>query len=914
MAGIVDLREGPAAAGSPHRAGYDAFVSYSHAADGSLAPMLQRQMQTIGKPWYRRRTLRVFRDETSLAATPELWPTIVRALEQSRYFILLASRDAAHSAWVEREVAWWRAHRAAGTLLIVVTAGELVWDPTVGDFSASSSVPASARGWLADEPLWVDLRWAREEDQLSTRNPRFRDAAACLVAPIRGVDRDEVVGEDIRQHRRTMRLARGAVAMLAALSVAAVIGGVVADTQRRRAEDRLSQAQSLALASSATVRLTSRPDVALALAYEAYRELPGVQARSAVIRALAATQASGRRGLLNVDDPLEALAWSPDGKTLVTGGWNGRVRSWNAATRAPLGSFNARQGRVHEIAFSPDGRMFASIGDDLRLWDSTTHNRLARLQQTLNAVTFSHDGTLFATGGDSGVVSLWDASRLTSVARFSGHKGAVEALAFSPDDRTLASTGDDATIRLWSLAKHRQRALLRLSSGLNTGLALAFNSHGHELASGDINGTVEIWNTGTRIRRARLTGNRAPVYDLAYGPDGRTLASAGDDGSVRTWSAETRRPLAVLEDHVEPVHTVAFSPDGRSLASAGADGTVRFWDPANRTAFDRGTERRVTLQATAFTPNAEMLATASQGGTVQIRRLTSPAPFARVFQPWASLSDILFSPDASIVALVNDTVRLWRPRGRGPSTPLRTPGGEWAESAALSPDAKTLATGGEHGTIWLWDVQKRSPIAHFKAARTPINALAFSINGKTLASGGYDTAIQLWNTVTRRRVARLQGHISTVLTMAFSPNGSTLASASADTTVRLWNAVTHTQIARLTGHRGWVSVLSFSPDGRTLATAGSDGTIRLWDPADGALLASLPGPGADVGVGALTFSKDGRTLLAADGQGTVRRWRDLLWRNIRELHTTVCARLLTGLTATDWRQYAQGIPYRRSCR
>jgi MTH538 TIR-like domain (DUF1863) len=97
---------------------YDAFVSYSHAADGQLAPALQAGLQGLGKPWYRRRVLRVFRDKTSLSASPELWPSIERALAASRYFILLASPEAARSHWVDQEVRWWLEHRSPATTLI----------------------------------------------------------------------------------------------------------------------------------------------------------------------------------------------------------------------------------------------------------------------------------------------------------------------------------------------------------------------------------------------------------------------------------------------------------------------------------------------------------------------------------------------------------------------------------------------------------------------------------------------------------------------------------------------------------------------------------------------------------------------------------------------------------------------------
>jgi TIR domain len=103
---------------------YDAFVSYSHAADGRLAPALQAGLQSLAKPWYRRRALRVFRDKTSLSASPELWPTIERALAQARYFVLLASPEAARSPWVDREVRWWRANRGKDTVLIVLTDGQ----------------------------------------------------------------------------------------------------------------------------------------------------------------------------------------------------------------------------------------------------------------------------------------------------------------------------------------------------------------------------------------------------------------------------------------------------------------------------------------------------------------------------------------------------------------------------------------------------------------------------------------------------------------------------------------------------------------------------------------------------------------------------------------------------------------------
>src|SRR5579862_9745249 len=105
----------------PLASAYDAFVSYSHGQDAGIAAALQSVVQKLGKPWYRRRALRLFRDDTSLSATPQLWPSIEQALGRSRFLILLASPEAAASPWVDKEVAYWLKHNSAGTVLIALT-------------------------------------------------------------------------------------------------------------------------------------------------------------------------------------------------------------------------------------------------------------------------------------------------------------------------------------------------------------------------------------------------------------------------------------------------------------------------------------------------------------------------------------------------------------------------------------------------------------------------------------------------------------------------------------------------------------------------------------------------------------------------------------------------------------------------
>src|SRR5688572_15361087 len=196
---------------------YGAFVSYSHAKDKPVAAALQSVMQRLGKPWYRRRALRVFRDDTSLSATPSLWPSIEQALGNSRFLILLASPEAAASRWVNKEISFWLDNKSADTLLIALTDGELAWDNAVGDFvwREGMPLPPVLTGRFASEPKWVDLRAYR--DGANPRDARFIEAGADFAAAIRGMPKEDLLSQEVRQQRRALTLAWSAAGTLTVL-------------------------------------------------------------------------------------------------------------------------------------------------------------------------------------------------------------------------------------------------------------------------------------------------------------------------------------------------------------------------------------------------------------------------------------------------------------------------------------------------------------------------------------------------------------------------------------------------------------------------------------------------------------------------------------------------------------------------
>lgn len=140
---------------------YDAFISYSHAADGRLAPALQRALKSLAKPWFRLRALSVFRDQTDLSAAADLTAAIRAALANSRFFVYLASPAAARSHWVGAEIEAWRRRQRPNQLLIALPDGDIAWSDATGDFAwdRSSALHPCLKGVFDKEPLWVDLRW-----------------------------------------------------------------------------------------------------------------------------------------------------------------------------------------------------------------------------------------------------------------------------------------------------------------------------------------------------------------------------------------------------------------------------------------------------------------------------------------------------------------------------------------------------------------------------------------------------------------------------------------------------------------------------------------------------------------------------------------------------------------------------------
>jgi len=362
---------------------YNAFLSYSHTADGSLAPALQQGLQRLGKPWYRRPVIKIFRDETSLAANPGLWSGIERHLSQSEYFILMASVQAAQSPWVRKEVEWWLYHRAVESLFIVVTTGEIIWDRERRDFDwqKTTCLPPELRGHHREEPLFVDLRWARGQDDLTLHHPKFRAAVLTLAAPLHGRAKEELDNEDIRQHHRFKVVATAVAAVLVVLMIVSVYGIRSARDEAVKADRNRRDAESRKLAAKAMEVLGQREGIerAIHLGVLAWRFAPTQEASSA-LQKIGQASSDLARILGQHTKAVSTLAFSPDSSILATGSDDGIIRLWRVNSWEPIGPPLAGERQdMQEMLFDASGahlltRGSVSVPDgedqvNLTLWD-----------------------------------------------------------------------------------------------------------------------------------------------------------------------------------------------------------------------------------------------------------------------------------------------------------------------------------------------------------------------------------------------------------------------------------------------------------------------------------------------------------------------------------------------------------------
>jgi WD40 repeat protein len=283
---------------------------------------------------------------------------------------------------------------------------------------------------------------------------------------------------------------------------------------------------------------------------------------------------------------VHSVAFSPDGRTIASGSYHGFVQLSDVTSGKQMRFFHAshsKYGSVDSVAFSPDGKIIASADTDKRfeLWDAATGKLIADFtghSSAVSSLAFSPDGRTIASGSWDKSVKLWDAASRNLIATFTGHLKDVVSVAFSPDGKTIASGSRDKSIKLWDVSSGKLTATLTGHS--EDVVSVAFSSDSRTIVSGSLDGFIKLWDVTSGKIVATLGGHSDRVRSVAFSPDGKTIASGSNDRTVKLWYAASRQLIATFTGHSEQIVSVAFSPDGKTIASGSNDESVKLWDAA----------------------------------------------------------------------------------------------------------------------------------------------------------------------------------------------------------------------------------------------------------------------------------------------------------------------------------------------
>jgi RNA polymerase sigma factor (sigma-70 family) len=593
---------------------------------------------------------------------------------------------------------------------------------------------------------------------------------------------------------------------------------------------------------------------------------------------------------------LNGLAFSADGKVLLSVGGDEVIRAWDVATGAPARTCPGpdKLSSFEHSVLSPNGKLVAVPNwNSIRVWDVAAGKQRASTPVKRGnglPLAFSPDGKLLATADDQGVVQLLDVDGLKEGRRWP-HDRPVSSVAFSPDGKVVgAISSPRGSLRLWEVESGKEVAHITTGERYPS---FAFSPDGKLLATVGWGQSLALWDARTGESRATLAlperkRDLAHAPGVAFSPDGKILASSGHGLPVLLWDVATRKELRRLDAGTAPL--LAFSPDGKTLATAG-NNSVRLWDVATGRESHARDAHHGEVNAVAVSPDGKLIATGSwQDYTVRLWDRATGRQLHCLVGHTAYVRAVTFTPDGrTLISGAGDsTIRLWD-AGSGKEVrvlPLVGPKKgviEQVISLRLSTDGKALAavcmptnSEGAGPTYRIWDLARGGdPVVK------PADSMQrFLIGPDARTLGGYrDRAIVLTD-MTTGKGKEWPDETGAGEPLAFSAGGKLLAVGSAFVrngkgVVELWDIAEGKILLSLAA--GEPGFAAFSHDARYVATAGPE-DIRLWEVATAREVLRRSRPAAFHGqhgnsfASSLAFTPDGRALVTGLPDTTVLVW------------------------------------------
>ncbi len=458
------------------------------------------------------------------------------------------------------------------------------------------------------------------------------------------------------------------------------------------------------------------------------------------------------------------LSFSPDGQSLVSGGWEATVRVWNVES-------------------------------------GTLQTEMGRQEYSMWSIRWSPNGKYVVSGDVYGRLHIWDAVAGQPMKSMDGHRTTVTSLAFSPDSTMLASASEDNTVKLWEMPAGKELKTLRGHFGeVKT---VQFAKQGQRLLTASIDGRVKSWNV-SELASADILEHPDAVSAAAFSDDGQLIITSCHDGRLRFWEAATGKLQKAIDAHDGGVWLVRFLKYGgqAALVSVGRDGKARLWD-LDSGAFLHEFDARpnsTDVVPLAVSDDSHLLAFSDSGYTVQVWDLKRNRLVNRLTVGGAY--DLSFLSGGHTLAVASmRSVSLWDvvTAQKQFSVPVDS---RMARCLALSPDGQTIATGSYDRTVKLWDVGNTGsgpadsrPRLVMRGPAAQVETVAYAPDGSVLASAG-DQVIRLWDPQTGEQRGALAGHSHSIGFLVFSPDSKTLVSVSGDQTARIWRATMSSGAAR----------------------------------------------------------------------------------------------------------------------
>lgn len=809
---------------------YDAFISYRRKADREAAVTIQAGLQKFGTVGFRDKKTRVFRDDTDLLAGRPLPASIVNALSGSRWLILLASPESAHSPSVTTELNYWFGMNRQQETLIILTAGHLDWEgSTVTD--ASTALSRQFAHSFPDTPLFLDATWMRQAGNDIALDPRFDELLSTLIAPIRGISPREANLANRASRRRRTRTIAAIIALLCMLTIVAVVMGGLQYKERVRAVHNLHKSISTSLVAQSKTIGDRDPDLARQLLAVASRYDDTDMVRAAILESTQFPDVVPVGGLprdVSISDDGSILAVASDAGTTV----------FNLDSGAKVGQIRGVAGYTGAIAISPDGRTIATGGrngdvqlirlnDDRQSIAGSGTRRLVRSDGGLNAngiinqVVFDRSGhNLTIVNGHDSVaqIQIADAFRESQIRFFWSPPGGAQEFLLSKDGTVGAAVRDDGV------------TVFTLDS-------TSYVPHGSIDAGRSI--TASLSDSGHKILVA--SGNSAKVWDISA-PDHPLPQGYVVEGGFR-------------------IEGAAFSQNDRVLVVGVTGGENRLWDltdPLNPVAGDLLPGAVTSLPQSTFSPGGEQVVTFATG--------TGPADGV--------------STNGTGGEVEHGSVKVWPIRGAkriglpessliSGAGPRFSTSGKFMLTGFNLPIITELATGRQ------WRISDLAVSQSIQAGAEFLDGSSTEIVAKHPASV-YSLDSQVL------RVSSAHSLWSESESIASVPNSRDVLTYSTTDGARLWNSSERDElftVGPVVAH-GAVRCAGFSPSGQFVALC-LDGHAAVYKRGNSAPVATVDSPATSV-----AFIDDS-TLAIGGGSGAISTYRispsglDEIWSRTR---------------------------------